>query len=74
MAGAIPGSRGTPGGRTWLPGVFLLALSLVEWVFNPLLSTIHPRLLAIVWSRDGLFGPPRALVCERGVTGDKKDN
>jgi len=33
-------------------------LSLVEWVFNPLFSTLQPRLLAIVWSRDGLFSPP----------------
>ena len=33
------------------------------FVFNPLLSTIRPRLLAISWSRAGLFGPRCFLVC-----------
>lgn len=28
------------------------------FVFRPLLSTIRPRLLAILWSRDGLICPP----------------
>ena len=45
-------------GENGSPVLFLLALSLVEWVSNPLLSTIRPRLLAILWSRDGLFSPP----------------
>jgi len=36
-------------------------LSLVEWVFNPLLSTIRPRLLAMLWSRAGLCRPPGAF-------------
>lgn len=58
------GEHASPVFFVYLEGVDGLALSFVEWVFNGLLwtlnaqlSTLNPRLLVILWSPDGHFGP-----------------